>query len=154
MSLQNQQLQQTCDGFLTNIFERVKILQEQYRTDDVIKNMGSDGKGNPITRTYQRGKYFQLLGTHSVIPADGVATAPDLAAAIRPSDQTESLASLGFEIPATMPCAFSVIPYQSSVGWGFTLTAQVVDAGAVYQRVMNLGDEAYREADWHALQLR
>ena len=144
----NKDIQTTCDIFLASIFEQAKVLQESYRTEDVVEDLGLDEVGNPVTRTYQRGKYFQLITSHSVIPADGVETAPDLAADSKPTDQVETLATQKVSIPALAPCAISISPYQSPKGWGFTLTAQVVDKGVLYQRVMNFGDEVNREVGW------
>ena len=149
----NKTLQTTCDTFLAAIFEQAKVLQESYRTEDVIEDLGLDEKGNSVTRTYQRNKYFQLIASHSAVPADGVWTAPDLVADSKPTDQSETLKMQGVEIPALAPCAIGISPYQSPVGWGFELRARVIDTGVEYQRVMNFGDEGYRDTNgWTAVQ--
>lgn len=141
----NKTLQITCDIFLASIFEQAKVLQESYRTEAVIEVVSVDP---PVTRTYMRNKYFQLIASHSVIPADGVWAAPDLVADSKPTDQSETLKMQGVEIPALAPCAISISPYQSPIGWGFELIAKVIDTGVIYQKIMNFGDELYREQDW------
>ena len=65
----NKTLQTTCDTFLADVFEQVKTLQEKYKTEVVTENM-TDLQGKPTIKTYTRDKYFQLLETHSTIPAD------------------------------------------------------------------------------------
>ena len=148
MPLKNLDLQTQCDTFLAAIFEQAKVLQESYRTEAVIEVVSVDP---PVTRTYMRNKYFQLVASHSAVPADGLWTAPDLVADSKPTDQIETLKTQKVEIPALAPCAISISPYQSPVGWGFELRARVIDAKTEYERVMNFGDEVSRERGWEAV---
>ena len=144
MPLKNTQLQTDCDTLLDDIFEQIKIKQPIYKDENVTEDLGTDEQGNPITRTYTRDKFFQLLETHTVIPADNVTVAEDVDGKT-PTDQSENYTDFGLVLPAKMPCSISESPYQSPIGWGLELRAKVIDDGVKYQRVMNYGDETYRD---------
>lgn len=143
-------LQTICDTYLNDILNQIIILQENYKTGEVIEDLGTDERGNPITRTYTRDKYFQLLETHSVIPADGVTKAEDVDGKT-PTDQKENYADFGLDLGVKQPCSISISPYEGPNGWGFELRAKVIDQGITYQRVINYGDEDYREQAWTKL---
>ena len=134
MPLKNTQLETDCNALLDDIYGQLLTLQEKYKTEDVVEDL----------RTYKRDKFFQLLETHTVIPADNVTVAEDVDGKT-PTDQTEDYTDFGLVLPATMPCSISVSPYQSPIGWGFELRAKVIDDGVEYQRVMNYGDEGHRD---------
>ena len=144
MPLKNTQLQNNCDALLDTIYQQLLTLQETYKTEDVTEDLGTDDEGNPITRTYTRDKFFQLLETHTVTPQDNITTAEDVDGKT-PTDQSETYADFGLVLPAKMPMSISISPYQSPIGWGFELRAKVIDGGVEYQRVMNYGDEEYRD---------
>ena|SRR3990167_7145925 len=144
MPLKNTQLQTACDAMLDNIYNQLLTLQEKYKTEDVTENLGLDDAGKPLTRIYQRDKYFQLLETHTITPADNITVAEDVDGKT-PTDQTEDYTDFGLVLPAKMPMSISVSPYESPIGWGFELRAKVIDDGIEYQRVMNYGDESYRD---------
>ena len=147
----NKTLETNCNNLLTDLYQQLIPLQEKYKTEDVVEDLGTDDEGNPLTRTYKRDKFFQLLETHTAIPADGVAVAPDVGNK-KPMDQKETYTDFGLVLPAKMPCSISESPYQSPVGWGFELRAKVIDDGVEYQRVMNYGDEIHRDTGgWEIL---
>ena len=142
----NKTLQTTCDTFLADVFEQVKTLQEKYKTEVVTENM-TDLQGKPTIKTYTRDKYFQLLETHSTIPADGI-TKAETVDGKKPTDQEEDYTNFGLVLGLKQPCSLSISPYESPVGWGFQITAKVIDNNVEYQRVMNYGDETEREKNW------
>jgi len=144
MPLTNTQLETDCDALLDDIYQQLLTLQDKYKDEDVIEDLGIDDEGNPITRTYKHDKYFQLLETHTTTPADNIIAAPDVDNNT-PTDQSETYTDFGLVLPAKMPMSISVSPYQSPKGWGFELRAKVIDDGDEYQRVMNYGDEEYRD---------
>src|SRR3989304_10446422 len=151
MPLKNTQLQDSCDALLNDIYQQVLTLQEGYKSEDETENLGTDDARKPITRTYKRDKYFQLLETHSVIPADGITVAEDVGDKT-PTDQTETYTDFGLVLPTKMPMSISVSPYQSPIGCGFELRARVIDAEVEYQKVLNYGNETEREQNWTAIQ--
>jgi len=142
--MNNIQLQTVSNALLDDIYNQLLSLQEKYKTEEVTEDLGIDEQGDPITRTYTRDKFFQLLETHTEIPADNVTVAEDVDGKT-PTDQSETYTAFGLVLPAKMPCSISVSPYQSPIGWGFELRGKVIDDGDEYQRVMNYGDESYRD---------
>ena len=144
MPLKNTQLETDCDVLLDNLYQQLLTLQEKYKTEDVTEDLGIDDEGNPLTRIYKRNKFFQLLETHTTIPADNITTAEDVDGKT-PTDQSETYADFGLVLPAKMPMSISISPYESPIGWGFELRAKVIDDGVEYQRVINYGDEIYRD---------
>ena len=148
--MNNIQLETDCNTLLDSIYQQLLTLQEKYKTEDVVEDLGIDDEGNPITRTYKRDKHFQLLETHTTIPADNITAAPDVGNKT-PTDQSETYTDFGLILPAKMPCSISISPYQSPIGWGFELRAKVINGGVEYQRVMNYGDEIYREKEWEVI---
>ena len=120
MPLKNTQLQDACDALLGDIYQQLETLQEKYKTENMVEDLGTDEKGNPLTRTVQRGKYFQLPETHSITPKDNVTTTPDVGDKT-PTDQSETYTDFGLVLPAKMPCSISISPYQSPIGWGIEL---------------------------------
>ena len=148
MSLKNVPLQTDCDKVLDDIYSQLLTLQDKYKDEDIIKDLGVDD--NPITKIYQRGKYFQLLDTHSVIPKDNVTTVPDVENKT-PTDQRETYTDFGLVLPAKMPCSISISPYQDNRGWGFNLIGKVIDGEDTYIKVRNYGHLTDRERDWEIL---
>ena len=118
MPLNNIQLQTDCNNLLTDLYNQLLTLQEKYKTEDVVEDLGTDDAGKPITRISQRGKYFQLLKTHTITPKDNVTAAPDVGDKT-PTDQIETYTDFGLVLPAKMPMSISVSPYESPIGWGF-----------------------------------
>jgi hypothetical protein len=90
-----------------------------------------------------KGAYYQMLWTHSEPPA--AATAPD-SLNDRPTDQT------AFPIqglPATMRSRMRIDTYGKPDGWTVTLQAEI--AGEVWQRSIDCGTDASRNAAWAVL---
>jgi len=86
------------------------------------------------------GAYYQMLWTHSEPPS--VATAPD-SLADRPTDQPASPIQ---GLPATMRSRMRIDTYGKPDGWTVTLQASI--DGEVWQRSIDCGTDASRNAAW------
>lgn len=94
------------------------------------------------------GKYFQGISTHSVVPADGFETAPDLS--VKPTDQAEDWDDIGFILPDTLPCAVEIHTYDGPLGKGYDVILTVEVNGQKWQRAKSTGPEAhYRVHAWY-----
>src|SRR3990167_8056605 len=134
----NKTLETACNNLLTDLYNQLIILQPKYKDEELSEDIFDD-KGSKIgTKNYIRKKYFQLLETHSVIPADGITVTEDVNGKT-PTDQKETYTDFGLVLPAKMPCSISVSPYEDNRGWGFELIGKVVDGADTYMRVMNYG---------------
>lgn len=98
------------------------------------------------------GQYYQTLVSHSVVPADGAALAPDKLAA-GPTDQTEKLTDFWADakLSAQIPYAFWTDVYDGPEGRGYVLTVQVQLGAERWERSVNAGPERWRDQPWHAL---
>lgn len=145
--MENKTLENSCNEMMDSIFSQLVSLQDKYKDEDVVEDLGVDEKGNPITRKNKRNKYFQLLETHAATPKDGLEVAEDVDGKT-PTDQKETYTDFGLVLPEKMPLSVSVSPYQDDKGWGWTLTGTVIDGADTYQRVLNYGHQVEREQDW------
>lgn len=93
------------------------------------------------------GNYWQGLLTHSTIPADGAAIPPDRAGE-KPSGQPYSWLDLQ-GLPSEMASALRCDSYAGPQGKGYVLVMMVEIEGIVYERLINVGPEAYRSRGWH-----
>ncbi len=91
-------------------------------------------------------RYWQGLETHSVIPADGAATAPDLAGQT-PTDLPISWLDMR-GLPPEMSAALRCDAYAGPQGKGYVLTASVEIEGVLYERAINVGPETSRAHEW------
>jgi hypothetical protein len=89
------------------------------------------------------GAYYQMLWTHSEPPA--AATAPD-SLGDRPTDQPASPIQ---GLPATMRSRMRIDTYGKPDGWTVTLQASI--DGQVWQRSIDCGTDASRNAAWAML---
>jgi len=121
-------LQTQLDDLLADTAEQVGAIQEAFRS------------------VY--GRYWQGLRTHTVVPADGAKTPPDLNR--KPSDQEESWATFGLALPAQTEAALSVDVYESRAGHGYVVNADVIVAGVHYRRSRNFGPDSRHERHWTA----
>jgi hypothetical protein len=98
-----------------------------------------------------RGRYWQGVRNPSAVPEDEAKRAVDTA--LKPTDQTESWATLNFgaDLPAEVEFALAVSPYNGPAGHGYTLTAWVRLAGRTFRRTQNFGPENFRARGWHRL---
>ncbi len=70
---------------------------------------------------------------------------------MKPTDQIESWADLGFQLP---PLPFGSVRedvYQGPGGWGFTSTAKIVDGVNIWGKTLHNGPETWREHDWEVV---
>lgn len=92
------------------------------------------------------GSYWQGLETHSVIPANGAATAPDLAGQT-PTDQPFSWLDMQ-GLPPEMSAALRCDIYAGPMGKGYVLTASVEVDGVFYEKAINVGPDTSRAHEW------
>jgi len=91
-------------------------------------------------------KYCQVLPTHDVIPADGVATAPNITK--KPTDQDESLSDFGLVLADKLPYCLSINVYNGPSGHGYVIIRDVIGSKIQYREAENVGPETYRTHDW------
>jgi hypothetical protein len=94
-----------------------------------------------------RGKYFQALTSHSVVP-NGLGYADMLAQ--HPTDQTETLADFWnyAQLPEKVGYSFSVDIYDGPLGRGYVLVVKADVGGTIYTRAENSGPENWRTTEW------
>lgn len=95
-----------------------------------------------------QGRYWQGLRTHTVTPADGTETVPDVGTRT-PSDQPDPY-PIGLRNVA-LPMALQVDVYDGPQGVGYTATLTVTISGQDYQRVAQVGPETWRARAWFAV---
>lgn len=132
MSLPTPALQEDCDAFLNNIL--VQLLDPQQ--DFLVANA----------------QYWQGLDTHSIIPADGVATAPDQLG-LYPDYEDVGWDGMGLTLPADFICDLRCNTYLSVDGAGWVLSGLVYDSGNLYERRINVGYDTRRTQDWTLVEL-
>jgi len=93
------------------------------------------------------GKYAQVLPLFSTAPSDGVATLPDLKDSKPTSGVTgtDLLNALG---QSAYPMSLAINVYDGPKGTGYEVVALAKFNGQLWQRVVNVGPEEYRESDW------
>jgi hypothetical protein len=91
------------------------------------------------------GAYYQMLWTHSEPPTEP--TAPD-SLDNRPTDQPAATIQ---GLPATMRSRMRIDTYGKPDGWTMTLQASI--NGAVWQRSIDCGTDASRNAEWSVVPL-
>jgi hypothetical protein len=102
-----------------------------------------------------RGRYWQGLITHSLIPAhtnavDGDAIADRLNQS--PTDQFENWVAVFPEwVIENLPCALKCDTYDGPQGKGYCATIFIRYAGTLYSRSRNVGPESYRTEAWHVV---
>lgn len=91
-----------------------------------------------------RGRYLQLLWTHSVDPAEGESTLPD-----RLADKIDEFAwsDLPWDL-SDLKMNVACDRYQSPLGHGWVLSIKAVANGVTYTRAVNVGPDASQEQDW------
>lgn len=96
------------------------------------------------------GIYFQLLPTHSVIPANGEELILDRTNR-KPHYQNVSGADMG-GLPEQALSSTKIDTYQGPSGQGYTITSSVMIAEELWERTINFGPEIWRNADWQVIQ--
>lgn len=128
------QCRDTIDTFVTNRWPTIVARQENFRSN--------------------KGRYWQGLPTHTVIPAwlsnqDGSALGDRLN--ISPDDQGafSTWANVFPEwLTDLLPAQLRVDVYDGPQGQGWTLTATVTHNGNKWRRVVNVGPESNRAQGW------
>ncbi len=122
-------LQSTIDNLITNVLSQLATLQPGYLSS--------------------KARYWQGLPTHTIIPADGLATAPNLLS--KPTYQAETWLTFGLILPALMECSLSVSQYSGPSGKGYVLHADAISSGVRYRRSENVGPAAWLSHPWTAM---
>lgn len=91
------------------------------------------------------GHYWQGLETHTPSPTGGTDSAPSLRR--KPSDQAESWEDEGHAIPSRS-FSFVVNVYDGPDGHGYELVCRFRDGSGLWERVVNVGPERYRDQAW------
>jgi hypothetical protein len=99
-----------------------------------------------------RGRYWQGLLSHSIVPAhtngaDGDAVADRLTQ--NPSDQFDTWKNVFPEWDgAPLPAAIRCDTYSGPLGDGYCVTIFIRFNGTLYSRSQNVGPESHRTHDW------
>ncbi len=104
-----------------------------------------------LQSTYRstKGRYWQGARTHTIIPLEGLPSAPNLS--LKPTDQSESWAAFGLTLPALSEAALSIETYSGPSGSGYVIHADVYSEGTLHRKSINVGPEPYRTRDWTPL---
>lgn len=99
-----------------------------------------------------RGRYWQGLITHTVIPAHTTAVDADVVAdrlAMHPTDQAQSWLDVLAELSGIVfPAALVMDVYDGPQGKGYVATIFVRHNGTLYSRSQNVGPESFRTQAW------
>lgn len=131
-----QGLENKCNTILNDLVTQLSTKQETYKTEDLA---------DPLVGTRKRGKYFQGLRVHDILPSEGNETVPDRSK--KPTDQIESWEDAGITLPSTMPLSVRVDVYNGLQGWGFVVIGELEVGNKVWRRAINVGPESYRNTD-------
>lgn len=121
------QIRNAVDTWLSNRWSAIQTMQANYLA--------------------AHGRYWQGLKTHSVRPADGAETAPDLLND-KPTDQAHRWSDV-FTLPATMPARVTINVYDGPQGRGYEAIVSVKIGSDVWRRVAQVGPETHRARGWH-----
>ena len=97
------------------------------------------------------GRYWQGARTHAIPPADGLLAAPNLNA--KPSDQTDSWATLGITLPALTSAAYTVHAYNTPAGPGYVIHADVLVSGVYHRKSVNVGPATWFTQTWRTAKM-
>lgn len=97
----------------------------------------------------QHGRYAQTLWSHTVAPEDGEAVLPDNLAA-KPDDQAAGWANLLDISEAAVRARIKADAYTSPAGHGYRIRLQLIEAGQLYERVIDYGP-AEESRGWTAV---
>jgi hypothetical protein len=112
----------------------------------------------PRVATYQaayllgHGRYFQGLWSHAATPDEASNNPPDQLTG-RPTDQLEDFGAMWSQVAigqGRIPMRLRVDVYSGPAGQGYVMTFETSRAGVAYQRVVNVGPESWRNANWIA----
>ena len=94
-------------------------------------------------------RYPQSLRTHTVIPSNGGATAPDKLSS-KTTDNNEGWLDLGITILGFWPATLEINNYGGPRGQGYEIAFYVGEAGVTYRRTEQVGPETERQSTWVA----
>ena len=129
------QMRNAIDTFVTNHWATIVARQENFRAN--------------------RGRYWQGLPTHFVCPAhanntDGSKVGDRLDEG--PGDQFSTWLNVFPEwLSELLPACVRIDVYDGPQGQGWVLTVEATHNGTTYRRSQNVGPEAHRTQEWHAV---
>ena len=139
-------LETKADAILADFQAQLLALQDSYKDGLLVEEKTQIG-GNTVTVSRKCDRYFQGLCTHSTLPTDGKATAPDNVEKTKPGDQDETWIDARYLLPATMEIAVEVDVYDGPNGQGYVLVGSVQLGTAIWRKAIGFGPEA-RSYDW------
>lgn len=129
-------LEAKCDTILLDLVTILATKQSNYR-DKVI---GDGDNAKP------RNKYWQGIRIPATLPSDGNKLAPDKT--LKPSDQSETWEDEAITLPASMECSVAVDIYDGPNGLGYVVRGEIEIANKKWIKIINIGNETYRNQDW------
>lgn len=108
-------------------------------------------QGSYILQAGKGAEYYQMLWSHTTLPADGsIKTADNLNA--KPTDRPDDGTLLWQTIKSTDQTSnfrIRVDTYDGPKGKGYVVVYQVEITKGIWQRSENVGPEKWREQSWH-----
>ena len=117
--------------------------------DSLITNLAGQLATLQPAYLASKARYWQGARTQSIIPIEGLPTAPNPLA--KPTDQTESWLAFGITLPALAEAALSVETYTGPSGPGYVIHADIISSGVRLRKSTNAGPETHRTRDWTAM---
>lgn len=131
------------------------LAQLRTRVDDWLAARWPTVLARQDTFFANRGRYWQGLITHTVVPAHTTAADADTVAdrlSFKPTDQAQSWLDVLAELSGiAFPAALAVDVYDGTQGKGYVATIFVRYNGTIYTRSKNVGPESYRDVAWQVL---
>lgn len=92
------------------------------------------------------GRYWQGRQTPAIVPSAGgwIPASRDS----RPTDQAESWADMGLDLPGLLDVALATDAYDGPRGQGYVVVSRVIILGRLFEKRVNVGPETYRDMDW------
>lgn len=97
-----------------------------------------------------RGRYFQMLWTHTAVPDGTKLTVSDsltLAPAYQTDLKTQDVLTV-LKLDTSLPCRLRIDQYEGPEGLGYVFTAECNTGKQTLQRSFNFGPESYRDVAW------
>ena len=137
-----QGLTKQADDEMTAVFDALVLAQNTHITEDVAEEIVNEFDGTTTT-IRKRKSYLQLAVSHNVPPKDGTAAAPDRLEN-KLNGEDKSWGDLGI-IPASSLLSYRTDVYDGPSGKGWTLTGFIKVGGETFFRVINYGEEVWRD---------
>ncbi len=121
--------------------------QIRTQVDNALATLWGAFQNKQDTYFANHGRYYQLILTHSVTPADGNSVVPDQLN-LKPHYEAQSAQDLGINIPS-VPFALECHQYVTPDGTcGYQAFVSVTIAGNTWMRSAQVGPETWRAFGW------